>query len=198
MLSLKTSRVPWRNLIPVFVLIPIFLLALALRFNTFWLPHWQGDQSQYLALAMKLGTRGIQDYNLRGVRIGFLTPKENENWGMAYVEHHADDERGDLVRSYEMLNLEFYGMPFFYKAPLFPVLLASAHRWLTRGNHPFLIVKSNLGRTVGSVKPTVFFNAQFWAVIVPLGVPAEAVALQMSNPPLGLSLPSLLRGSPSR
>lgn len=147
-----------------------FILAAAfwVRRQTFWIPHWQGDQSQYVALAMKLDRQGLAGYHLYNVAIRIITIKGTDRWQVIYPTLTENRDVGDIIRAYEMHGLTYYDMPLFYKAPLFPMTLMYAHRILTSGDHPYLIVKTNLREEVLKTRPDWFFQAQFWAVIVPL------------------------------
>ena len=62
------------------LLVLIMVFAFLVRRNTFWLPHWQGDQSHYLGLAMKLDKFGLDYYNLRGIKLKNLL-----NWNHLIV-----------------------------------------------------------------------------------------------------------------
>ncbi|MFC1480616.1 hypothetical protein ACFL5Y_04155, partial [Candidatus Omnitrophota bacterium] len=52
--------------IVIIAFLAILVLAFTLRKHTFDLPHWSGDQHQYIGLAFKLDTQGMSGYNLRG------------------------------------------------------------------------------------------------------------------------------------
>jgi len=151
--------------------------ALWVRGNTFWLPHWQGDQSQYVTLAMKIAKHGLNDYNLRHVEVRTLSMKGLESYRMIHPRLNIEMEKGDIITGYEKYGLDFYDMPLFYKAPFFPNLLAMSHQWFTRGNHPFLVVQSNLREKVWTFKPYRFFEAQAWAVWIPLAASVLTIIL---------------------
>lgn len=157
-----------RRLAVLAVLAFILAAAFWVRRQTFWIPHWQGDQSQYVALAMKLDRQGLAGYHLYNVAIRIITIKGTDKWQVIYPTLTENRDVGDIIRAYEMHGLTYYDMPLFYKAPLFPMTLMYAHRLLTVGDHPYLIVKTNLREEALSTKPDWFFEAQYWAVIVPL------------------------------
>ncbi|MCG3175089.1 MAG: hypothetical protein MOGMAGMI_00011 [Candidatus Omnitrophica bacterium] len=150
------------------LLVCILFGALWVRRQTFWIPHWQGDQSQYVALAMKLDQKGMAGYHLYNVAIRVITIKGTDKWQVIYPTLTPNSDVGDIIRAYEMHGLTYYDMPLFYKAPLFPMALMYAHRLLTAGDHPYLIVKTNLREEALRLRPAWFLQAQLWAVVVPL------------------------------
>jgi len=146
----------------------ILLVAGLVRAPSFWLPHWQGDQSQYVALAMKMNAvPGLAEYNLRRIEVRILESKLGGGVEMAYHKRMDEDVDGDLFRVYREAGIEYYNMPFFYKAPFFPAMLVFSHNLFTGGDHPFAVVKSNLGFRVFRERPSVLIKSQFWAAIVP-------------------------------
>lgn len=157
-----------RPSIVVGILVLMLTLAFWVRRQTFWIPHWQGDQSQYVALAMKLDRQGLTGYHLSNVAIRVITMRDPENWKLIYPTLTQNEDVGDILRAYEMGGLTYYDMPLFYKAPLFPMTLMYAHRWLAADHQPYVIVSTNLRREALRIKPEFFFRAQLWAVIVPL------------------------------
>jgi hypothetical protein len=112
-------RLIWWGLLAI-----ILLLAFLVRSATFWLPHWQGDQSQYVTLAMKLSAEGLRGYHLRETEVRIVTLKDPPNFQVIYPTLWKG-EKGDLIRAYGMHGLSFYDMPLFYKAPLLPAMV----RW---------------------------------------------------------------------
>jgi 4-amino-4-deoxy-L-arabinose transferase-like glycosyltransferase len=145
----------------------IFALAFYLRQFTFWLPHWQGDQSQYVMLAMKIASeKSLKAYNLSEVNTEEIRPATPPGAKIAMV-YRAKGQSGDILESYHRNSIGYYDMPFFYKAPLFPVILALTHQWIGPAGVPFAVVESNLAREVLKVRPQIFFSTQFWAVVVP-------------------------------
>ncbi|MBF0254008.1 MAG: glycosyltransferase family 39 protein, partial [Candidatus Omnitrophica bacterium] len=162
------------------LLVFIWAAAASVRVFTFWLPHWQGDQSQYVMLAMKmdqLSLKGFQDYNLRSVKVRILRPYGLPGVELVAPEHTEKKELGEILEVYNRLGLGYYDMPVFYKAPLLPAILAFAHQTLTVGNHPFMVVRSNLGEQVLRDRPPILFQAQFWAAIVPYAASLLVVLL---------------------
>ncbi|MBF0254581.1 MAG: glycosyltransferase family 39 protein, partial [Candidatus Omnitrophica bacterium] len=159
-----------KNVLVIVALLFILGAAASVRVFTFWLPHWQGDQSQYVTLAMKMDTlslKGFRDYNLRSVKIRILKPYGLPGVELVSPERTEKNELGEILAVYHRLGLGYYDMPVFYKAPLLPAVLAFAHQTLTVGNHPFMVVRSNLGEQVLRDRPFILFQAQFWAAVVP-------------------------------
>lgn len=155
---------------PYIVLVLILTFAFYIRSHTFWIPHWQGDQSQYVILASKWEAYGLKGYNLSGIDVGQMEvdiPFINRK-GSIYFPVHKENAEGYIYQSYTNLGLGYYKMPLYYKPPLFPILLSYSHRLFAKQNQLYTIVASNLGEWARQIKPEAFFKAQFWAVIVPL------------------------------
>ena len=71
--------------------------ALWIRFEFLWLPHWRGDQHQYIALAMKLEKAGFpKGYNLREVNSGQVRLLVDPPIDLS-VAQYAPGERGNLL-----------------------------------------------------------------------------------------------------
>ena len=126
MLSKKAAI---RKITITVLVIGILVFAFLVRRNTFWLPHWQGDQSHYLSLAMKLDNFGLDGYNLRGVKIKFIKFEPTGTLRLAYVLPLADPrQKGDILRGLEMFGIDYYDMPLYYKAPAFSYALFLSHK----------------------------------------------------------------------
>ncbi len=120
---------------------------------------------------MKYTAKGLTDYNLSDIELRIRAIRTHSDSRLVSPKLLNTGEKGDILRAYEMKGLSFYDMPLFYKAPLFPAMLALSHRMFTRGDQPFLVVMSNLRegvRTADKKMLELFFKAQFWAAIVPL------------------------------
>ena len=129
-----------KKILPYLLLIPILLLAGWARQYTFWQPHWQGDQSQNVILAMKLNERGIRGYNLSEVRVHVLGLENESQWYLSYADLDRG-KAGDLARAYKMFDLDFYtSLPLFYKAPLFPAALSLSHQLFAPPGLPYVVV----------------------------------------------------------
>ncbi len=147
----------------------ILIFAFAIRFLTFFLPHWQGDQSQYVALAMKYDTLGLDGLNLDQIQINQVPFLGSQDWQFVYPVLSKNKGDSDLYRAYEKFGLEFYKLPLFYKSPLFPVVLAVSHRWFAPQGQPFVVTKTLSGDKPRKLYINWFlFKTQFWAVIVTL------------------------------
>lgn len=147
----------------------IFALAFCLRQFTFWLPHWQGDQSQYVMLAMKLDAGNkisFSDYNLSGINtetIQIDTPGSTQ----IIFPYRVNGQKGFVMETYERSGLAFLNMPFFYRGPLLPIALVVSHKLFAPKDQPFAVVKSNLGKAVLKIRPPLYFKTQFWVAILP-------------------------------
>lgn len=159
-MNLKTARV-WIS----FAF--IFFVAFYLRHFTFWLPHWQGDQSQYVILAMKIAEQpGFFGYNLSETDVQTLPAPQPPGTEFVFP-FRVKGKTGAVLEAYLQKGLGYYEMPFFYKTPILPMTLALSHRWLSGPAQPFVVLKSNLGREVLRFKPMLYLKAQFWAAVVP-------------------------------
>ena len=155
--------------------LPILLvlgIAFWIRSNTFWLPHWRGDQSQYIALAMKLDYLGLEGYNLRRATINFLNPavpdQQSPEGDLVYVTLAEEADEGGVLKVLKGVGQAYYDEPLHMRAPLFPYVLMWSHRLFAQHHQPYIISKANLGEGVKTKRPKLIFKSQFWAVIVPL------------------------------
>lgn len=168
------------HLWPYVVLILILGFAFYIRSNTFWLPHWQGDQSQYVMLAAKWEQGGIKAYNLSGVDVRTMlvdVPFAQKKAQLVYPVYSANSE-GTVAQSYKLFGISYYTkMPLYCKGPLFSIILSYSHRLLADPNQMYTIVLSNLGEWAGQIRPRAFIKAQFWAVIVPLAADLLVILL---------------------
>ena len=146
----------------------ILLFSFFVRSFSFFLQHWQGDQSQYVALAMKLKEQGLRGYNLTQMEIRRMIFTQYPDWQFMYPVLLKEGVEGDFFKAYERFGLEFNNMPLYYKSPLFPATLALSHRLFAPPNQPFVVVKTNMNETHKVYYDLFFVKTQFWAVIVPL------------------------------
>ncbi len=147
----------------------IFAGAFYVRQFTFWLPHWQGDQSQYVMLAMKLQTSraaGYEDYNLKGINTEVLRIDGRPPAEIIYP-YRVEGQRGFVLDTYYENGLAYYDTPIFYKSPMLPQALALSQRIFGSADRTFAVVKSNLGKEVLDTRPAILLKAQFWAAIIP-------------------------------
>lgn len=166
MISLAFKK---RWLADVAIVLGLLLVALALRWDAFWLPHWKGDQNHYVALAMKLDRGGLDAYSLREVRLG--TQESVEQGEVVHISVAAPGqpgETGDILRILKLIHQDYYDEPFHMRAPLFPYTLMFSHRLFEPKDPYYRVVNSNLGEKVLSVKPEIIFKTQFWAAVVPV------------------------------
>ncbi|MFA6636814.1 MAG: phospholipid carrier-dependent glycosyltransferase [Candidatus Omnitrophota bacterium] len=196
------SKFSLRTAARVLLLAGVLVFALYLRRYTFWLPHWKGDQSHYITLAMKLDKLGFDQFNLRGVELRALTlsltPQGKfafrpgiDPAGITFIDPFLSrdtESKGHLLESLAMTGITYYDQPFFHKPTGLPYALALSHRIFTQKNQPYVVSLANIGsdlrkldlrvvfgimpapeemRVFYSVLPAIF-QAQFWAVIVPL------------------------------
>ena len=143
------------------LLLVLIVFHLAIRYNTFWLSHTAGDQVQYAGLAMKLEKFGLSGYTLRGIDIYYI---DEQKQVIALLP--SKDRDGSLLTGLKRSGAGYYDIPFFHKAPAFPVaILLSKHIFRPKGD--YLLVREHLGPKVFTEKPRIFFDSQFYAVIVP-------------------------------
>lgn len=147
----------------------ILLFAFFCRMNTFWLPHWMGDQCHYVSLAMKLDLFGFDHYSLRGVDVGFVDFDKEQRVRLVYPRPAKDiTSKGQVLGGMEMAGITYYDQPFFHKPPAFPYALMLSHRWLAANKNIYTVVFTNIGEFLRKIRPRVFFEGQFYAAVVPL------------------------------
>ncbi|MDD5070825.1 MAG: glycosyltransferase family 39 protein [Candidatus Omnitrophica bacterium] len=176
----------------------ILLTALYVRRHTFWLPHWQGDQSHYIALAMKLKTLGLKGYNLRRVDLHSTLLTLNEK-NKPIFQNNVDFlqsniifptldnnpvSKGDLLYALEIIGLNYYDQPIFHKPPGLPIALIASHKLFGNKEQPFTVFNYEPEKNAESISALPFFSKdqlpkevralydnryiQFWAAIVPI------------------------------
>lgn len=150
------------------LLIIMLGVAFWVRSFTFWLPHWTGDQSQYIALAMKMNhTKGLSGYNLLEVDVRSAEPDHLKGIKFA-IPTYVKGSEGGLAQSYHYFGLSYYAMPFWYKAPLLPMMLKWSHNLFLGPEKPFVVPVTNIGKAVWKIKPKALLESQLWLVVVPL------------------------------
>ncbi len=148
--------------------VAILCSAAWFRVYTFWLPHWQGDQSQYVALAKKIESENYIDFNLSRLKIQRLVFKDYPDWRFMYPVILLNDDPGDFYAAYDRFGLQFNKMSLYHKSPLFPAVLSMSHRLFLGYNKPLgVIATKTYYKFQGIIFNPVFFNMQFWAAIVP-------------------------------
>ena len=150
------------------ILILILVFAFFIRRNTFWLPHWLGDQCHYLCLSAKLQDSGLSDYNLRGIDVRFVDILGNSKIRLVYP-YVLDDpnQRGIMLERLEYAGIKYYEMPLFQSPPGFPYLLMLSHTIFAGRDKPYTVVFTSIAEHLDKIKPRVFLNAQFYATVIP-------------------------------
>ncbi len=166
----------------------VILLAAALRSPTFFLGHAGGDQLYYTAAAMKLDREGFAGYTLRGVGIG----AHPETRSIALLT--TADPAQTIVAQQTAGGFSYYDEPVLHLPPLFPMLIAGAHRLLATSPYYILIDRVTFeGKPLPP--PGRFVREEFYATVVPFAASVVLVWLVMAfaKPRFGL-LPSLFAG----
>jgi len=160
----------------LFILVIFF--AFFVRINTFWLPHWMGDQSQYVALAMKLDKLGFEFFNLRGLQVGFVDLDKQHQFRLVYPETTENvRDKGQILAGLERAGIFYYNKPFFHKPPGFPYALILSHHLFAKTKDKFMVVFGSKAHYIRHLRPKIFMDTQFWAVIVPLFFSVGSIAL---------------------
>jgi len=115
----------------------VFCIAIWLRWNAFWMPHWIGDQSHYVALAVKLKTGGLENYNLREIELRTLKKPGDKEISLVYPKHSAIGKEGDILKALKIIGQGYYDEPLHMRAPLFPYALLLSHRILSTKKSTF-------------------------------------------------------------
>ena len=182
-------------------LIFLLLFTLSIRYHTFWLAHWLGDQRHYLALAAKLEKFGFDHYNLRGIHIRYRALDGEETLTIGEVQAASREGKGDILEELESLGIRYYDLDLHHIAPAFPYMLMFSHK-LFRKEGNYSAVVTNLGEWVKIIKPLNFFQSQFYAVIVPLCFSLLLICLtyylgkEMFSPRVGLYAAFLIAINP--
>jgi hypothetical protein len=160
----------------------ILLFSLLIRLNTFWISHWAGDQCHYICLAMKLEQHGLNDYNIRGVDVSGLPLSQDKDNPLAIVfpTNAKKDDKGEILKARIMTGLTYYDIPLFQNAPGFPFLLMLSHKIFTTEKQPYTALSAfypQANRFLIKFRPSVVFNAQFYAAVVPLVFSLATIAL---------------------
>ncbi len=181
-MRLILSKTSIKSLIVALAVFAILSIALAARQFTFWLPHWQGDQSQYIAMSMKINSYPalFQGYNLREIDIRKSAAKDEPD--LTIIQPVLDrGHMGNMLKAWMASGFSYYDMPIFYKAPLLPIVLEFSHNVIAGEKRPFTVVFANLGfgKQIFKRKPLLFLKTQLWAVIVPLTCSLMTIFLTM-------------------
>lgn len=164
---------------PALVVLMILLAALVIRAQALWLPHWRGDQAQYVILAMKLSHKGLDGYNLRGAAMGHLdaSPSKENRIEFNVVRPDPQEGLGAYLMMIKGIGQGYYDEPLHVRAPLLPALLALSHRiWVGStvfgqpAPAPMFAVLTYGPRTwSNAVASWKIWRYQLWAACIPLG-----------------------------
>ena len=157
-----------KRYISVLLIALIVLAALFVRKNTFWINHWQGDQCYYLSLAMKLEKYGLAEYNLRGVDVGTINLTQKGEARLLFPRSAVKGSTGMILSSLVAFGNVHYNIPLFLNAPGFPYALIVSHKLFAREGQPYTALLCPVNKITIATRPHVIFQAQFFAVIVPL------------------------------
>ncbi|MEI8344552.1 MAG: glycosyltransferase family 39 protein [Candidatus Omnitrophota bacterium] len=150
------------------IFLAVLLFASWSRFYTFFLPHWQGDQSQYVGLARKLDSEGYGAFNLSRLGIEHITFIRYPEWQYIYPVILKEGEPGDFYKAYDMFGIQFNKLPLYHKSPLFPAALVQTHRLLAAYDQPYGVFATKSDFVLKEMPFNYkFAKAQLWASIVP-------------------------------
>lgn len=153
----------------VIMLLGVLCAGLLFRVNTFWLPHWVGDQSHYISLAMKIEKLGFNYYNLYGLNVDFIDLDKEKRFRIVYPVLDPDlNSKGLILKGMETVGIMYYTQPLFHKPPALAYALILSHKLFSKNKDLYTVVFTNIAPVLNKVKPKVFFDAQFYAVIIPL------------------------------
>ncbi|MBN1354527.1 MAG: glycosyltransferase family 39 protein [Candidatus Omnitrophica bacterium] len=159
----------FKSVLCAIILFAILGFAFQMRATTFWLPHWQGDQSHYISLAMKLEKLGFSYFNLRGINVGkIMLGKDNEVKIVYPVLNKDITSTGEILEGLHAVGIHYYDQPFFHKPPGFPYVLLFSHKLFAIDNLPYTVIASDIGRFLLRSRPVSLLKVQFWATLVPL------------------------------
>jgi len=110
-------------------LVLILLLSLAFRWLGPFLQQSTGDSLHYVALAMKLKTRGLNGYNLRGVDFEEISLTQSSIKHLLQLKPSKEsDPQGGLMRHLHKISMDYYDEPLHHIAYGYPVLLMLIHK----------------------------------------------------------------------
>lgn len=207
----RASAAPQR--FPIAAVLLVLAAALGLRVCALWLPHWRGDQAQYVILAMKLSHAGLGGYNLRAVSMGHLdaSPSKENRVEFTAVKPAAGDIPGAYLAMMKSIGQSYYDEPLHVRAPLFPAMLALSHKIFV-GSTAFGEKTAAPTFAVLSYGPKTFAHAaaswkiwrhQLWAACVPLAFNLALILLTavlawvlFGSRPITVAAAAMLAGNP--
>ncbi|MDD4202360.1 MAG: glycosyltransferase family 39 protein [Candidatus Omnitrophica bacterium] len=151
----------------------ILMFSAFLRLPSFWIPHWGGDQTQYISLALKLKTTGLAGYNFYKIKFTEQALKNNDNLRSIETSLYPENVKGDLIRDLKLSGFGYYDVPFFYKPPLFAYTLMLSNyifSSLPENNKQVLAVMPNYTKNKALMKnpsTKTVPEIQFWSAIIP-------------------------------
>ncbi|MCG3175088.1 MAG: hypothetical protein MOGMAGMI_00010 [Candidatus Omnitrophica bacterium] len=152
----------------VLLLVALLVFSAYLRRYALWMPHWTGDQNQYITLALKLDKLGLDHYNLRGIKLGMAKLSEDPPVEIVYSKIGDPSAEGDILAILRVVGQSYWDEPLHMRAPLYPYVLMWSHRIFERDNLHYTSVSSHLGPHVRWHRPPEVLRAQLWVAGVSL------------------------------
>ncbi len=110
---------------------------------------------------MKLEQSGLKEYNLKGIDI-----TSGKHRYAAAVTYSPGQRKGDILKQLEKDNVFYYSkQPLSLMPPAYSSLLALSHKIFNPGKF-YSYIDKNLGIKALSLNPGIFFQSQFYAVII--------------------------------
>lgn len=153
--------------------------SLLLRINALWMPHWRGDQAQYVILSMKLTHFGLDGYNLRRAALGAagIDSPLPHPIQLTVVKPTETDVPGGYLEMMKGIGQAYYDEPLHMRAPLLPAILALSHRLIAGANQPFMVMSYGFTWADPVLRFWPVWSRQLWAVGVPLFFNLGVIAL---------------------
>ncbi len=165
-----------KNLSILLLFFVILLAALAMRVPSLWIPHWRGDQGQYIILAMKLDRFGLDGYNLRQVQMGEWVFPQDPRFKFTVLKDLPEDAPGSYLQIMKQIGQGYYDEPLHVRAPLFPAILMVSHR-IFSPDQPMAVLSSAAASAVSQKVLWMVVRSQFWASIIPIFFSVGIVAI---------------------
>ena len=150
----------FKRILFVVAVLGLLVFHIFLRFRTFYLPHFIGDQGAYVATAMKLDNEGFKGYNLQWVGI-----KRTKDFLLTAFFYPSQDKKGALIRMFEQDGVYAYDKPFYVIPPLFSVLIMQSHRLIGGGSKDEYIIALTLPKDKGLLGRIA--TTQMYAALIP-------------------------------
>ena len=149
--------------LPVHLILLLIILVFAalIRMPTFKLPHDNGDQVFYLALAMNLDKFGFSEYTMRGIDL------VGNDFVLGLIP--ARGQKGSLLEGLISSGVTYYDEPMFHRPYGFAYALMLSHR-LFAGGKDYVALRSGgrdaAGRVYSKNADKTWYS-QFYAAFVP-------------------------------